>query len=80
MTTGPKVNKSEADWRKQLTPEQYHITREHGTERPFSHPYNKEKAAGTYMCPAAPRFSGQRPNMIRAQAGRAFTSRSMRMR
>jgi peptide-methionine (R)-S-oxide reductase len=50
MTTGPKVNKSDAEWRKQLTPEQYHITREHGTERPFSHPYNKEKSVGTYMC------------------------------
>lgn len=50
MTTGPKVNKPDAEWRKELTPEQYHVTREHGTERPFSHPYNKEKTAGTYMC------------------------------
>ena len=50
MTTDSKVNKSDAEWRKELTPEQYHITREHGTERPFSHPYNKEKTPGTYMC------------------------------
>jgi peptide-methionine (R)-S-oxide reductase len=50
MTTGPKVNKPDAEWRKELTPEQYHVTREHGTERPFSHPYNKEKTTGTYMC------------------------------
>src|SRR5689334_10952608 len=50
MSSETKVNKSEAEWRKELTPEQYHITREHGTERPFSHPYNKEKTQGTYMC------------------------------
>ena len=50
MNSKPKVIKSEAEWRKELTPEQYRITREHGTERPFSHPYNNEKQAGTYMC------------------------------
>ncbi|CAN5275511.1 peptide-methionine (R)-S-oxide reductase MsrB [soil metagenome] len=42
--------KTDSDWRAKLTPEQYHITREHGTERPFSHPYNNEKRAGTYLC------------------------------
>ena len=50
MTTAPKVNKTDAEWRKELTPEQYRITREHGTERPFSHPYNNEKPAGMYIC------------------------------
>ena len=50
MMTGQKVNKPDTEWRKQLTPEQYHVTREHGTERPFSHPYNTEKTTGTYMC------------------------------
>jgi len=45
-----KINKSEAEWKTELTPEQYHITREAGTERPFSHPLNNEKRAGTFKC------------------------------
>lgn len=45
-----KLAKSDADWRKQLTPEQYHVTREHGTERAFSHPYWQEKSEGMYKC------------------------------
>jgi peptide-methionine (R)-S-oxide reductase len=35
---------------KELTPEQYRVTREHGTERAFSHPYWQEKRQGTYRC------------------------------
>ncbi len=46
----PKVVKSDEDWRKRLTPEQYHVTRMHGTERAFSHPYAKDERAGTYRC------------------------------
>jgi peptide-methionine (R)-S-oxide reductase len=45
-----KINKSDAEWRKELSPEQYYVTREHGTERPWSHPYNHEKRSGTYRC------------------------------
>jgi peptide-methionine (R)-S-oxide reductase len=45
-----KVTKSEAEWRRELTPEQYHVTREHGTERAFTGPYWDEKARGTYAC------------------------------
>lgn len=45
-----KTTKSDAEWRAELTPEQYHITREHGTERPFSHPFNHEKRPGMYRC------------------------------
>jgi peptide-methionine (R)-S-oxide reductase len=41
---------SEAGWRKKLTPEQYYVTREHGTERAFSHPYYQEKLEGMYRC------------------------------
>ena len=50
---------SEAEWRKKLTPEQYHVTREHGTERSFSHPYYKDKREGMYrcVCCGAPLFS-----------------------
>ena len=48
-----KITKSDAEWRKQLTPEQYRITREHGTERPCSHPYNHRKDAPACMCARA---------------------------
>ncbi len=46
----PKVHKSDAEWRQMLSDEQYHVTRKHGTERPFSHPYNANKDAGMYTC------------------------------
>jgi peptide-methionine (R)-S-oxide reductase len=46
----PTVIKSDAEWRKQLTPEQYYVTREHGTERAFTGPYWNEKRTGTYAC------------------------------
>lgn len=45
-----KINKSDAEWKRELTPEQYRITRKHGTERAFSHPLNNEKRAGLYHC------------------------------
>jgi peptide-methionine (R)-S-oxide reductase len=47
-----KMQKSEAEWRAQLTPEQYHITREKGTERPFTGEYYKTKTPGMYLCVA----------------------------
>jgi peptide-methionine (R)-S-oxide reductase len=46
----PRVHKSDAEWRKQLTPAQYHVTREHGTERAFTGPSWDEKRAGIYAC------------------------------
>ncbi len=45
-----KINKPNDEWKRELTAEQYHVTREHGTERPFSHPLNDEKRAGIYKC------------------------------
>jgi peptide-methionine (R)-S-oxide reductase len=50
QVTDAKVKKSEEEWRRQLTPEQYRITRKHGTERAFTGPYWDEKRAGLYSC------------------------------
>ena len=49
-TTRDKIVKSESEWRKQLTPEQFNVTRQHGTERPFTGPYWDEKKPGLYTC------------------------------
>jgi peptide-methionine (R)-S-oxide reductase len=53
------MQKGDEDWRKTLTPEQYHILREHGTEPRGSSPLNKEKRTGTFTCAACgqPLFS-----------------------
>jgi peptide-methionine (R)-S-oxide reductase len=45
-----KFEKSDADWRKQLSPEQYEVLRGKGTERPFSGKYWNTKTAGLYKC------------------------------
>jgi peptide-methionine (R)-S-oxide reductase len=42
--------KTEAEWRAALTAEQFHVLREHGTERPGSSPLNYEKGSGTFHC------------------------------
>jgi peptide-methionine (R)-S-oxide reductase len=54
-----KITKSEAEWRAQLTPEQFHVTRKHGTERAGSHPHNQVGANDTFacVCCGAPLFS-----------------------
>ena len=45
-----KVTKSEADWRRELSPEQYHVLREKGTERPFTGEYWDTRTEGVYRC------------------------------
>ena len=45
-----KVIRSDAEWREILSPESYAVTRQHGTERPWSGQYNDEKRQGTYAC------------------------------
>jgi peptide-methionine (R)-S-oxide reductase len=47
-----KVVKTDAEWRKLLTPAQFNILREEGTERPYSSPLNNEKRKGTFVCAA----------------------------
>ncbi len=47
-----KVTKSEADWKKQLTPEQYRVARQAGTERAFAHAYWNNHEKGIYRCVA----------------------------
>ena len=45
-----KLELSDEEWKQRLTPEQYYILREEGTERPFTSPLDKEYGKGTYVC------------------------------
>jgi len=47
-----KISRSNAEWKKLLTPEQYEVLREEGTERPFSSPLDHEKRNGIFVCVA----------------------------
>ncbi|MGH7267013.1 MAG: peptide-methionine (R)-S-oxide reductase MsrB [Candidatus Rokuibacteriota bacterium] len=56
-----KIAKSDAEWRNQLTPEQYRVLRRHGTERAFTGEYHDCKDAGVYRCAGCgePLFSSE---------------------
>ena len=45
-----KIDLPESEWKQRLTPEQYHVLREAGTERAFTGKYEKNKAPGRYFC------------------------------
>jgi peptide-methionine (R)-S-oxide reductase len=51
-TDESRVEKSEAEWKKELTPEQFRVLREKGTERAFTGKYVNEHADGVYRCAA----------------------------
>jgi len=50
QTERPRVVKSEREWRETLSPEQYEVLRDRGTERPFTGRYVHEKRSGVYRC------------------------------
>ena len=56
-----RIEKSDAEWRSQLTPEQYKVTRQHGTERAGTSPLNAEKREGVFkcVCCGAPLFDSE---------------------
>jgi peptide-methionine (R)-S-oxide reductase len=49
-TMADKLNLSEEEWRKRLTPEQFQVLRQHGTERPYTGCFLGTKEPGTYVC------------------------------
>jgi peptide-methionine (R)-S-oxide reductase len=56
-----EVTHSDSEWRRLLTPEQYYVLREHGTERAGTSPLDREKRAGTFVCAGCglPLFSSE---------------------
>jgi peptide-methionine (R)-S-oxide reductase len=61
VQTIEKIEKTDAEWKQILTPEQYQVLRKQGTERAWTSPLNKNKEKGTYVCAACglPLFSSE---------------------
>ena len=67
-----KIKKTDAEWRAELTPEQYRIARQKGTEMAFTGEYYKTKTPGTYLCMACGQdCSALTPSTSPAAAGQA---------
>ena len=69
-----EVNLADEEWQKKLTPEEYHILREKGTERPFTGKYDKFYEQGVYKCAGCDTELFQLLNIILNVAGPHFTS------
>jgi peptide-methionine (R)-S-oxide reductase len=74
-----KVIRSEEEWRRQLTPEQYAVTRQHATEPPFAGLYCNEHDVGTYRCVCCgePLFSSE-AKFESGSAGPVFGNRLLK--
>ena len=71
-----KINKTEDEWKTELTPEQYRVLRKKGTEAAFTGKYHDLDADGMYRCAACGQpFFPVTPNIIRERVGPAFTRR-----
>ena len=58
MDKKPAIQKSDAEWAKELDPLQHHVLRQHGTERPGSSPLNYEKRTGLFHCAGCGEVTG----------------------
>jgi len=75
ITAKKTMRKTEAEWRELLTPEQFHVMRQKGTERPFTGALVDTHDDGSYHCGAchAPLFASA-PSSIRAAAGQLLAA------
>ncbi len=63
------VTRTEEEWRRLLTPEQYHVAREKGTERPGSGEYDKFEKKGRYVCVGCDNFLFESDEKFESQCG-----------